>query len=114
MSTARTTPAQNPRGPIRSNTFPLLSVCIVTLIDSFRSFYHTLRPRPPARVSCNGSRLLILNTRANFGAGNRVGTAKTTVAAPSLAKRLQSSEKKVQEARKVYIPRAKLYVHELL
>src|SRR5579859_2789101 len=52
MSTARTTPAQNPRGPIRSNTFPLLTVSIVTLMYSFRSLYHTLRPRHPAPVSC--------------------------------------------------------------
>src|SRR5579863_2949370 len=67
MSTARTTPAQNPRGPIRSNTFPLLTVSIVTLIDSFRSLYHTLRPRHPARVSCGNG---CVGTSATWQARN--------------------------------------------
>src|SRR4029077_20489042 len=41
MSTARTTPAQKPRGRTLSKTFPL-SVCIIILMNSFRRLYHTL------------------------------------------------------------------------
>src|ERR1700675_3664398 len=43
MSTARNTPAQNPRGLTLSNTFPFVSVCIVILMSGFRRLYHTLR-----------------------------------------------------------------------
>src|SRR5271156_133080 len=41
MSTARTTPAQKPRGLIRSSTFPFFSVGIVILKYSFARIYHT-------------------------------------------------------------------------
>src|SRR6266852_2256749 len=40
MSTARTTPAQKPRGRTLSKIFPL-SVCIIILMNSFRRLYHT-------------------------------------------------------------------------
>src|SRR5712672_4227247 len=40
MSTARTTPAQKPRGRTLSKTFPV-SVCIIILMNSFRRLYHT-------------------------------------------------------------------------
>src|SRR5690348_14261972 len=45
MSTARTTPAQNPRGRTLSNTFPFVPVCIVILICYFRTLYHASCPR---------------------------------------------------------------------
>src|SRR5690349_14922664 len=48
MSTARTTPAQNPRGRTLSNTFPFVPVCIVILIRYFRTLYHTSGPAAPA------------------------------------------------------------------
>src|SRR5260370_38339988 len=48
MSTARTTPAQKPRGLTLSKTFPLVAVCIVILVYGFRRLYHTLRRASPA------------------------------------------------------------------
>src|SRR5256885_17264029 len=42
MSTARTTPAQKPRGRTRRSTFPLVSVGIFFLSQWFIKLYHTL------------------------------------------------------------------------
>src|SRR5258708_40281149 len=49
ISTARTTPAQKPRGRTLSRTFPL-SVGIVILMSSFRRLYHTSLTFPAAPV----------------------------------------------------------------
>src|SRR5712671_5376842 len=49
MSTARTTPAQKPRGRTLSKIFPV-SVCIIILISSFRRLYHTSLILMGARV----------------------------------------------------------------
>src|SRR5262249_53698566 len=41
MSTARTTPAQNPRGLTLSSTFPFVSFCIAILKCNSQTLYHT-------------------------------------------------------------------------
>src|SRR6266571_4116117 len=64
MSTARTTPAQNPRGLTLNNTFPLVAVCIVILISWFSPHsiipYAAHQPHPvfcgfnsPATLRCS-------------------------------------------------------------
>src|ERR1700676_2678780 len=77
MSTARTTPAQNPRGLTLSNTFPFVSVCIVILMSGFRRLYHTSRTGRLAAFPAVWTTTMFLVEHGSIGArdceGARVG-----------------------------------------